>query len=176
MAGLDAAVSAEAVTMLNNLKALAAGTLSLDAWHLAMRQSVKLVHLWAPAAAKGGWAQLDATDYGRVGATVLFHYRRLQAFALQISLGLPLDGRAAWRVRMYAQAARQTFHAIELGVVRGAGYRFEANVINHASESCSECVQLTDLGIQPIGSLKRPGSRLCLTGCTCYLEFFLSRD
>lgn len=172
MAAFDAATAKEAVAMLNNLKALSSGAITLDAWHLAMRQSIKLMHLWAAAAAKGGWAQLTAADYGRVGASVLFHYRRLQAFVTQLAAGLPIDGRAAWRVRMYAQAARATFHAIELNVTRAAGYLYERNVINPTSENCSECVDITNLGVQPIGSLKRPLTRICLTGCTCYLEFF----
>ena len=176
VAALDDALNREARLMLGNFRSLANGTMTLDAWHLGMRQSIKLMHLWAAAAAKGGWASLTPADYGRVGASVLFHDRRLQAFALQLSAGLPLDGRAAWRVEMYARAARQTFHSIELTVTRAAGYLFERNVINPASESCPECLELTDLGVQPIGSLKRPGHRACLTGCTCYLEFFLTRD
>lgn len=176
VATLDAAVNAEARAMLGAYNQLRSGAISLDTWHLGMRQSIKLIHLWAAAAAKGGWAALDAADYGRVGNTVLFHYRRLQAFALQISSGLPLDGRAAWRVEMYGRAARQTFHAIELNVTRLAGYRYERNVVNPASENCTECRNLAELGVQPIGSLPRPGYRLCRTGCSCYLEFFRTLD
>lgn len=173
---LDGALNSEAAAMARNFVLLREGTLTLDAWHLAMRQSIKLMHLWAASAAKGGWAQLLPADYGRVGATVAFHYGRLQRFALQLAAGLPLDGRAAWRVSMYARAARQTYHAVELVTTRAAGYAFELNVLNAASESCGQCVSLTESGLQPIGTMPRPGRRACLTGCTCYFEFFLRRD
>lgn len=170
-AALDQAIVAEQRAMTRTLALLRNGSLSLDGWYAAMRQSVKLVHMWAAAAAKGGWAQLSPTDYGTVGGLVRFHYGRLSAFAEQIAARLPLDGRAEVRVKMYAQAARNTYHGIELGVVTQAGYTQERNILDPAAESCAECIELTALDWVPVGTNPRPGNRLCLVGCRCRLEF-----
>lgn len=167
---LDDAISAEAIAMANNLKKLSAGALTLDAWYAAMRQSIKLIHLWAASAAKGGWAQMTHTEYGYVGSTVRFHYERLARFVEQLALGLPIGPRELMRVTMYAEAARMTYHVVELPATILAGYTEERNVLDPAAESCAECVSLFGEWA-PIGSLPRPGERLCLTNCRCHLEY-----
>ena len=167
---LDDAISAEARYMADQLKKLSAGSLSLDAWYAGMRQSIKLIHLWAGAAAKGGWAQLTNTEYGYIGSAVKFHYDRLARFVEQLSLGLHVGPREVMRVGMYAQAARLTYHVVELPTTIQAGYTEERNVIDPGAESCAECVELTGEWV-PIGTLPRPGERLCLTNCRCHLEY-----
>ena len=168
---LDRAVDGEALEMASNLKKLSTGSLTLDAWYAAMRQSIKMVHLWAAAAAKGGWAQLTAGDYGYIGSTVRFHYDRLAKFAQQLSLGLPITPREVIRVGMYAQAARATYHAIELDVTMAAGYDEELNVLDENAEHCSDCVSLALMGWQPIGTLPMLGTLTCLTNDRCSREF-----
>lgn len=171
---LDRAITSEAKHMLDMLQQLRLGQLSLDGWYAGMRQSIKLVHLWAAAAASGGWAQLDASDYGRVGQIIRFHYDRLARFAEQLANRLPIDGRAVIRVGMYAKAARKTYHDIELVLTQEAGFTEERNILDPAAESCAECLDLASLGWVPIGTMPRPGNRLCLTNCACTLEYRLN--
>jgi hypothetical protein len=130
---LDTAIAQEATHMQGMLVALRVGTLSLDGWLLGMRESVKLVHLWSAAAARGGWAQLSQADYGTVGQELRFHYDRLQRFAEEIANGLSLDGRAALRVRLYTEAARVAYHAVEQRVALEAGLIEERNIATRAS-------------------------------------------
>ena len=151
---------------------LRAGRLTLDAWTLSMRQSIKLTHLWSAALAKGGWAQLTASDYGVVGQTVRFHYQRLDRMAQQIAQGLPLDGRVTVRVEMYAEAARKTYHDIEFRVIQSStNFTEERNVIDPLAEHCAECDQASAVGWVPLGTLPRPGYRTCLTNCRCRMEY-----
>lgn len=168
---LDRALAAETRAMMARMVQLRAGQIDLDAWFVQMRQSIKLMHLWSASAANGGWIQLDATDYGRVGGIVRFHYTRLQRFAEQIAQGLPLDGRALARVRMYANAGRQTYHAIEAQVVRVAGFTQERNILHPTAEHCAQCAILAELGWVPLGTLPRIGTRTCLTACQCHIEY-----
>jgi hypothetical protein len=106
-----------------------------------------------------------------VGAIVRFHYGRLQRFAEQISQGLPLDGRALARVRMYAHAGRQTYHAIETQVVFAAGFTEELNVLHPTAEHCAQCVELAAKGYVPLGTHPRIGTRTCLTADQCHMEY-----
>lgn len=168
-AALDVAIRREAVEMREQLAALRRGTLSLDGWVLTMRQSVKMVHLWAAAAAKGGWAQLTQEDYGAVGQRLRFHYGRLQRFAGEIALGLPLDGRVEVRVSMYVEAARASYHDIERRVAIHAGLTEERNIPNPVAEHCADCVSLT--GWHPIGTLPPIGTRTCLVRCKCRMDY-----
>lgn len=168
---LNRAITLESITMTTLLKDLRDGRLSLDSWYLSMRQSVKLIHLWAAAAGKGGWAQLTQADYGYLGSIVRFHYDRLARFAEQLHLGLPIRLRELVRVTMYAQAARATFYEIELGTATAAGYTEERNVLDAQAEHCDDCVELTARGWQPIGSFPPVGSLTCLTMDRCYREF-----
>jgi len=168
---LNRAITSEGVFMTALLKDLRDKKVTLDAWYFSMRQSVKLIHLWAAAAGKGGWAQLDQADYGYLGAIVRFHYGRLARFAAQLALGLPIGAREVFRVGMYAQAARATFNDLELGVTAAAGYTEERSVRDPSAESCAECEEIEARGWAPIGSLPRIGDRTCLTNCRCFMEY-----
>lgn len=168
---LESAIRSESLVMTASLKELSLRRLSLDGWYAAMRQSVKMIHLWAAAAAKGGWAQLTPTDYGYIGATTRFHYERLATFARQLSLGLPITPREVIRVGMYAEAARATFYYIELQTTTVAGYTEERNVLDEQAEHCGDCVELTARGWVPIGTLPPLGTLACLVRDRCYREY-----
>jgi hypothetical protein len=148
------------------------GDISLEAWRLSMRELIKNVHLLDAAAAKGGWAQLGADDYGRIGAIVKKEYQYLERLSRGISSGkIPLDGRIVQRAQLYAQAGRDTYHQVERATMAKAGYRFEANVL-HPADHCGGCLGETARGRVRIGQLIPVGRRDCLRNCRCSMAYF----
>lgn len=151
------------------------GDISLEAWRASMRDVIKNVHLMDAAAAKGGWAQLTADDFGRVGAIVKKEYMFLENFSRGIASGrIPLDGRVVVRAQMYAQAGRDTYHQVQRATMTKAGFRFERNVL-HAADHCGGCLGETARGIVKIGQLIPIGRRDCLRNCRCTLDFFTTK-
>src|SRR4051812_2979918 len=99
-AALDYAIRNEERAMRDLFLALRRGEMSVGEWHVAMRAELKALHLMSGALAKGGFAQLTQSDYGRIGNILKGQYQYLARFATQIADGLPLDGRALTRVGM----------------------------------------------------------------------------
>lgn len=150
---------------------LRAGRISLERWRVEMRTLVRDVQLYSAAAAKGGWGELTQADYGRIGARVREQYRRLERFAQQIANRTqPLDGRFTQRGRLYAAAARSTYHAVERGMMIVRGFDQEANILTQA-EHCPGCLKETARGPVPIGTLVPVGERQCLVNCKCRIEY-----
>jgi hypothetical protein len=145
------------------------GDITGAAFYRDMRRSVKQVHLYNAAAAKGGWAQLTPSDFGRVGQRVRYHYAHLNQLAADIAAGLPLDGRFENRVGMYAQAGRSTYHRTERADMIDRGFTLERNVL-HKAEHCDGCLIETSRGWVPLGELVIVGERDCLTRCKCTIE------
>lgn len=147
------------------------GEISLTVWRQSMRDMIKNVHLYSAAAAKGGWAQLTQADYGRIGNIVRAEYKYLERFARGISdQRIALDGRYFDRVRMYAEAGRDTYYQVTRAAMQAAGMREERN-IRTANESCGGCIVESRRGWVPIGKLTPIGRRNCLRKCRCFLEF-----
>jgi hypothetical protein len=167
---LNQAIDYRARRMTELSQQLRDGGISGETWYVEMRQLVKDVHLYNAAAAKGGWAQLGPQDHGRVGRMVREQYKYLNRFADQITKGLPLDGRFIRRTELYAEAGRRTFWALLTTVMRETDVTQERNVLGVA-EHCSDCVGETARGWVPIGELKPIGTRACLGGCRCFIEY-----
>lgn len=144
--------------------------ISLTEWERRMREAVKDVHLYSAAAARGGWAQMSAADFGRVGRIVRDQYTFLNRFAADIASGAPLDGRFLQRVELYAQSGRRTFHLTERFLARARGMTEERSVL-HPAEHCAVCVAEAARGWVPIGQLIPIGERTCLSRDQCSLEF-----
>lgn len=154
--------------------ALREGRVSLSIWRIQMRDMIKSVHLYSAAMAKGGWAQLTKSDYGVVGNIVRHEYRFLERLASGLSSGgVPMDGFFMDRVRMYAEAGRDTYHQIERAVMKAAGFVYESNILNPA-EHCAMCIEQRDRGKVPIGTLVAIGRRTCLRKCKCSLAYWVT--
>jgi hypothetical protein len=151
-------------------KLLVENEITLTAWYSAMRTLVKDVQLYSAALAKGGWAQMSAADFGRVGGLTARQYKYLDRFVRQIANGLILDGRFTVRVNMYMEAGRTTFMLTEREEARQAGMTEERNRTRPA-EHCQQCIAETDKGWVPIGALTPIGQRTCLSHCKCYMEY-----
>lgn len=167
---LDQAIArktAELKVLANNLRG---GSLSLDSWALRTRELVKDVNLYSAAAAKGGWAQMTAADYGRVGAAVKVQYAYLDRFVGEIYSGMPLDGRFLARAAMYATSGRILYGEIVSDAMEAAGFERERNKLSPA-DHCDSCVFETARGWVPIGELIPIGERTCLGNCQCFIEY-----
>lgn len=173
-AAIDATLDHEQAMMRTAALSLQSGDITLEMWRDAMRQSIKNLHLFSAAAAKGGWAQLDRADAGRVGQLVRREYGYLERFAREIAGGTyDLDGRFLTRVELYQQAGRDTYHMIEQQVVRKSGkteYRNKLNPADHC-RGVGSCIEQTAKGWRKIGSLIPIGRRICLRRCRCEWEY-----
>lgn len=170
-AAIDLALDAEKARALLLSQKLRNGTISLDAWRAEMREMIKTVHLYDAAIARGGFAQMTAADYGRVGQIVRLEYGWLERFAVDLASGRqPLDGRFLRRAQDYAEAGRATYHATETATMRNAGFRYEWNIL-HPADHCIGCLGETSRGRVPIGALIPIGSRDCRRKCKCTKGF-----
>lgn len=174
---LDRLLAAEATEMQTLTQQLMGGTISLDAWEAGMRESIKSSHLYATAAAKGGWAQMTADDILRAGREIRLQYGYLERFARQIAQGLPLDGVVLRRVKLYGQAARTTYHEAEREEKFSRGFDEERNILTPADHclGAGSCVEQTGRGWVPIGTLLPIGRRRCKANDRCFLEYRNSR-
>jgi len=150
---------------------LQAGTISLADWQLAMRDNIKIIHSSQASIAKGGWARMTPTDWGRVGSTTKRQYAFLQNFAVEIESGKQkLNGQFMRRAGMYADAGRGT--AGDVGRIEASnnGLTEERRII-FPGDSCPTCIDQAQRGWQPIGTLNRIGDSECRTNCRCIFEF-----
>lgn len=171
---LDAAVQREGQRMTALTQQLRDRTISLADWQAGMRESIKASHLYATAAARGGWAQMAPADVLRAGRAIRQQYGYLQTLARDLAAGrVPVDGRLAQRARLYAQASRAAFHTTErLEQGERNGMTEERNLLAPA-DHCESCLAATAAGWVPIGTLPLPGSadRVCRQNCKCRLEY-----
>jgi hypothetical protein len=168
---LDKAIDSSAKSMKALAQQLRDGNISLADWQVAMAREIKSTHLASAALAKGGWAQLNQSDYGRVGQIVRQEYAYLSKLAADIAAGKqPLDGRFLRRAESYIQAGRATYHAIEQREMKVRGFDEERN-LRHARDSCPGCVDATARGWVTIGTLPPVGSRDCRRNCRCTIEY-----
>lgn len=155
--------------------ALRAGRMSRAEWAVRMREMVTEVHLYSAAAARGGWRQMSQAAYGQVGAAVREQVQFLDAFIADVESGAqPLDGRFTRRASMYVQAGRNTYHRAERAVQAGNGMTEERNVLDREAVHCqgpNSCPDQQARGWVPLGNLLLPGTRVCLTGCRCRMEY-----
>jgi hypothetical protein len=173
---LDVAIDAAAKDMRAVSEQLRAGAISLAEWQLAMERGIKNMHVASGAAAKGGWAQMSQSDWGRVGKEIQRQYEYLRTFAEQIATGRQkLNGQFLSRAEMYVQSARTTFHEIERREQERHGMDEERRE-RHSRDSCPTCVDQARLGWQPIGTLRRIGDSECRTRCRCGFVFRYSSE
>lgn len=174
-AEIDKALASATVRARTLAESLRAGQITLDDWELGMRALSKDVHLYSAAAAKGGWSNLTAEDYGRVGRITRDEYAWIRNFRQQIADGLPLDGRFLVRTRLYAQAGRETFHKVERQNQLAQGKTLERSVLA-ASDHCDLCVSEAARGWVLIGQLIPIGQRTCGRNCKCTIEYSSVND
>jgi hypothetical protein len=170
---LDIAIDNAQVRMLARAEDFRAGRISLELWRADTAVSLKQIHLYSAAVARGGWGQMTPADFGRVGQILKKQYLYLDNFTMEIVSGVQaVDGRFLSRVKLYAQSGRATYHAIDQFVQDAAGMTQKRNLL-HASESCDECLAMHALGWVDLDDDRYIpiGERTCITNCKCDEEF-----
>lgn len=149
-----------------------AGEGEITRWEFidAMKQRLRIAHLLAYATAKGGWAQMTAADFGRVGRELRRQYDYLRRFGADLAAGRLTAGQAAYRASLYARAAYATYENTRRQEMQRAGFQEERRR-RTAKESCPDCIEYARRGWQPIGTLPPIGQSQCLVNCRCYFEF-----
>lgn len=171
-AALDSVIDAAAAEMRTVARQLQAGEIGLQEWQLIMERNVKSLHINSTALARGGYAQLSQSDYGRIGGYLKREYRYLANFAEQIASGKQrLDGRFLQRVNQYVESARGTYEQekIREATKRGA---VELRTVRHAADSCDGCLYQESLGWIAIDDSRfvEVGRRTCRRNCKCSVE------
>lgn len=167
---LDAALLKEQKNIVQLAKSLQRSKITLAQWQEEMRITTKSIHLYSAALGRGGFEQMSASDWGRIGPTIRNQYKYIDRFALQIENGYTLDGRFLRRVELYAQSGRVTYHVQDGRMHKDNGYEEERSIL-HAADHCDECVGEADAGWQPIGTMIPIGERQCLSRCACSVEY-----
>lgn len=168
---LDRVITVQTQQMRDLGQAMMEGRLSLADWQFQSMQAIKSGHLISLALAKGGWNNLDQSDYGWVGQRIRGQYAYLRDFAGQIASGRqPLTPMVLARSELYAEAARQTHRAAQRRAAQQRGLEQEKNQLG-AADHCPGCLGETSRGWVPIGTLVPCGSRSCLARCHCSLTY-----
>jgi hypothetical protein len=167
---LDATLVNTAKRMRANALSLRDGSMSLDAWAAEMRASIKDVHLYSTAVARGGWDQMTFADFGRVGRLVRDQYAYLDRFVADVEAGLALDGRFLTRVNMYQETGRRTYYDAIARQLEDRGFD-QARSVLHPADHCGECIAQAAMGWQPIDEFVPIGERECLSNCRCHAEY-----
>ena len=168
---LDRYIAASQAAILDASNAYRNGALALGDWQDALRDEIKSAHLMAEGLARGGWAQLTAADFGRVGQRVRVQYAFLADFTSQLADNrIRLDGAFLSRAKMYAASARSAFYASQGDALESAGYTRERSLL-HPAEHCDVCVSEAERGWVPIGQLIPIGQRTCLGNDRCTVEY-----
>ncbi len=146
------------------------GTIALPDWRAGMLREIKQVHLVNAAVAKGGWAQMTPTDFGRVGGKVGRQYKYLNNFAAEIQSGKQSVNGIPFRADLYGKAGHTTYEATQQQTAQDAGKSEEKNVLGQA-DHCQDCLDETGKGFVPIGTLIPIGERICTIACRCHLVY-----
>lgn len=145
----------------------AAGMNTLD-WRMQVQTTLKHAHITAGALARGGWDGLDKPTTGFIGARLRQQYNYLSGVTFDTAPG-EFGAADMARLAQYGNGAVRGTHS---GVIRRDAPEDaeEQNVLGGSSASCAECLELTDRGPVPVGTLPEVGSRECHGNCGCTIE------
>jgi len=147
------------------------GKLSLADWQVTIANQLKTGYTVTLTIAKGGRNNITPADWGRMGGRLRFEYRKLNAFAQEIKLGLLSEKQILARIRLYARGAITSYFDGETQAKIEAGYTMERRHTTPA-EHCDDCLMYESMGWQPVGTLPPPGvNSACLHNCHCYKEY-----
>lgn len=151
---------------------------TLPEWQRAMIDQVKQTQVAASLAVGGGEQNTSDADKKKIAALILLLLLLLRGFAEDVAVGKqPTNGQLLVRSDLYAAAARDTFEEVRrhgMAVYFGAVQeRRRLGVAEHCRThgDLEGCVELHDLGWQPINTLPRLGVSPCRTNCKCHFQY-----
>lgn len=149
--------------------------ITLGTWEQAMRHELRALHLATVTAAKGGFAQMTFSDFGRAGQILRTQYRFLARFADDVQSGrVLLDGAFASRAALYPEAARASYQATLSREMARRGFNEEHNILDREAKHCigpGSCPEQSARGWVPVGTLIPVGQRLCTVRDRCQLIY-----
>lgn len=150
------------------------GSISLQNWQAQMVTMIKASHLAGAMLAAGGSGGLTPEVLAIVENKVEEQLSYLGEFAGRIADGLPLDGNLCRVMRMYLSGARGVFFAVEADRMLSNGFTEYINILGPTEDHCTgggSCLEVSDQGWQPVGTLPEVGTRLCLSNCLCHWQY-----
>lgn len=175
-------------SMERNAQTMTAGATSLSDWQARQAQDIKDLYIAAAALGVGGLALLTGEDLNQISVGPLADsMTRLRRFGGQIEAGEPTAESVSQivnRAGLYAGPA----HGIEEQAIRDAHLRAtdkdgaaiqweEQNVLTDPADHCRDgngtigCIEETERGWVPIGTLSLPGFRTCGPQCLCRISY-----
>ena len=167
------------------------GESTLDHFQRNQANTLKRLHLSAAALAAGGLSALSDDDLKKIsglksGDGITGSLKKLRRFGKQIEEGGDTAESVAQitnRAGLYAEAAHGTHEIIKRAAHEtakdedGNKIEWEERNVLQPADHCSStdttegCLETTDAGWQPIGTLSLPGQRTCGPNCKCYMEY-----
>jgi HK97 family phage portal protein len=145
---------------------LAAGSVSVAEFQIGMQQRIKQAHLFALAAARGGWDRLTPTDYAKVGPTLREEYKHLNRAMSAVASGDRSVKSLLGSLDMWAADASDTFDNATHAMRAEVGHKWERWVLG-AAEHCEGCIEQAGRGVVKYGALPPKGSQPCGSRCHC---------
>lgn len=174
---------------------LTAGELQLADWQTQMQGLIKSIQVAVAGVARGGIPRLDTKELGlsadamilkpedvkTTGDVVLYQFKRLALFALQIesrSPGVDTIKQIADRAKLYVRQAITFYEQARNREAKAVGVTEEMNMLGEAEHCFSpkgdptpDCPSQTAYGWAPIGTLTPVGLRKCRMNCLCTMHY-----
>lgn len=147
------------------------GPLTLSAFVLGARATIKAAHLAATAAAAGGFRNLTPADAGRLGGKLKGLYGALTDLEFQYRSDQISAAMLAARVASLVRGAMGTFENAVRDRAKAAGAKYAKRELGFVEQHCAECLDLAGLGFLPIDEVRPIGDCLCGGNCACSLTF-----
>jgi hypothetical protein len=153
------------------------GSISVQEWYNAFTEQVKVMHGIGASLAKGGWAQMESSDWKLTKEITKTQLEFLNKFAEGVDSGdVKLDGNFLRRVDQYVAASRGTGEEIRRKEMfrKATHERRVLGVADHCTTDKTGlrgCVELAALGWQPVGTLPPIGGAPCRNNCHCHFEW-----
>lgn len=162
---LEKAIEEAREEMAADVAELRDGEIDLSEWEARSMRSLRALYLVAAGLGAGAGALAINTALGALTQ----QYGALAVMASDIATGKQRPGGIFRRIRRYAGFARAVFQAAIVAALDLTEWVEEINVLGVA-EHCKECVELSNMGWVPTGTLPPIGSRLCGTECKCGID------
>lgn len=144
------------------------GQINLSQWQIAVASELKDAHLAQAMFAVGGRKNTGFEEFGRVGQTLREQYGFLNRFAAEIANGTVSQGQALTRIKMYGNAATQSYWAEYIEKSDGL-----LDWVLGSEKSCPRCPIIAAGSPYTKASLPAipcDGSTPCLTNCKCSIR------